>query len=197
MNKHLEEDHKKRKEKKPSNEHSEAKSTDEQASNSENEVEKMKTNLVEKEKEAAEAQDKYLRALAELDNYKKFAAREKADLIKFGNENIIKDIIPILDNLDRALDHAEKTPGKESFIEGFRIIQGQILSCLEKYGVTKIESVGQDFDPNIHEAIQMVESPEYESNKVVEEFQRGYLLNGRLLKPAKVSVSKRSENNEI
>ncbi len=154
-------------------------------------IKELQARLAEKEKEAASHYDKYVRALAELDNYKKHAAREKADLIKYSNENIIKDILPILDSLDRALDHAETTKDIEKFIEGLKIIHGQLLNCLEKYGVKKVETVGQEFDPNIHEAIQSVESSEHESNKVVEEFEKGYLLNDRLLKAAKVSVSKR------
>jgi molecular chaperone GrpE len=152
--------------------------------------------LAEKEKEAAANYDKYVRSVAELENFKKHAAREKADLLRFGNENIIKDILPILDSLDRALDHAENTKEIESIIKGLKIIYGQFVNCLEKCGVKRVETIGQEFDPNMHEAIQCVESNECEGNKVVEEFEKGYLLNDRLLKPAKVSVSKRKPSEK-
>jgi molecular chaperone GrpE len=158
------------------------------------EIKALQDKLAEKEKEATGHHDKYVRALAELENYKKFAAREKADLLKFGNENIVKDILPCLDNLDRALDHADKTQDVEKLVDGLKMIQGQLLCCLEKHGVQKIECVGQDFDPNLHEAIQSIETDDQEDNKVMDEYQKGYLLNNRLLKAAKVSVSKRKKD---
>ncbi len=154
-------------------------------------LKELQTRLESKEKEASENYEKFMRAVAELDNYKKFAAKEKADLIKYANENIIKDILPILDSLDRALAHAEDSSNIKNFIEGIGIIRGQLLSRLEKYGVEKIESVGKEFDPNLHEAVQTVESSEHEGNLVLEEFEKGYLLNKRLLKAPKVSVSRK------
>jgi len=156
----------------------------------------LQARLTEKEKEAAANYDKYVRAVAELDNYKKIAAREKSDVIKYANENILKDILPILDNLDRALDHAAKGQDTESLTEGLRIIRGQLMSALEKYGVTGIESVNNEFDPNIHESLQRIQITEGEDNKVVEEFEKGYLLHNRLLRPAKVSVSKCIDKKE-
>jgi molecular chaperone GrpE len=147
--------------------------------------------LLEKEKEAKENYEKYLRSVAELENYKKFAAKERADLIRYNNENIIRDILPVLDSLDRALDLADTSRDVNAFIDGVRMIQEQLLNCLEKYGVRKIEVAGREFDPNIHEALLQVESDEHKDNHVVTEFEKGYLLNDRLLKPAKVSVSKR------
>jgi len=147
--------------------------------------------LLEKEKEAKENYEKYLRSVAELENYKKFAARERADLIRYNNENIIRGILPVLDSLDRALDLADTSKDVNAFIDGVRMIQEQLLNCLEKYGVRKIEAAGREFDPNIHEALLQVESDKHEDNHVVTEFEKGYLLNDRLLKPAKVSVSKR------
>jgi molecular chaperone GrpE len=147
--------------------------------------------LLEKEKEAKENYEKYLRSAAELENYKKFAAKERADLIRYNNENIIRDILPILDSLDRALDLAGTPKDVNAFIDGVRMIQEQLLNCLEKYGVRKIEAAGREFNPNIHEALLQVESEEHKENHVVSEFEKGYLLNDRLLKPAKVSVSKR------
>jgi len=147
--------------------------------------------LLEKEKEAKENYEKYLRSVAELENYKKFAAKERADLIRYNNENIIRDILPILDSLDRALDLEGTSKDVKAFMEGLRMIQEQLLARLEKYGVRRIEAVGKEFDPNIHEALMQVESDEHEENHVISEFEKGYILNDRLLKPAKVSVAKR------
>lgn len=157
----------------------------------------LEAKLAEKEKEAAANYDKYLRAIAELDNYKKRAAREKADILKFGKEEIIKDILPFVDSLDRALEHAESSTDIQSFKDGLKLIQDQLLCCLKKHGVEVIECTGQDFDPNFHEAMMQIDSKEHEENKIVCDFQRGYLLNGRLLRPSRVSVCKRmnKENN--
>ncbi len=157
----------------------------------EQDKQELRTALEEKEKEAKENYEKYLRSVAELENYKKYAARERSDLIKYNNEKIIRDILPILDGLDRALEHAGTANDVKAFANGIRMIQEQFLAVLEKYGVQRIESVGREFDPNIHEALLQVESDEYEDKSVVAEFEKGYLLNDRLLKPAKVSVSKR------
>jgi len=151
--------------------------------------------LQEKEKEAAENYDKYIRAVADLENYKKRAARDKADFIKYGNENIIKDILPLVDNLDRALQHAENSGDFESFKKGLKLLQDQLLCTLEKHGVQKIECTEKEFDPNVHEAMFQIDSDAHGENKIVEELERGYILNGRLLRPAKVSVCKRVKTN--
>jgi molecular chaperone GrpE len=149
-----------------------------------------------KEKESTANYDKYLRAVADLDNYKKRAIKEKADIIKYGKEEVIKDILPFVDSLDRALEHADSSD-VQAFKEGIKLIQEQLLSCLKKHGVEKIDSIGLDFDPNFHEAMMQVESEEHPENKVVNEVQKGYLLNGRLLRPSKVCVCKKinKENN--
>jgi molecular chaperone GrpE len=148
--------------------------------------------LEEKEKESAVHYDRYLRAVADLENYKKRMAREHADLVKYGNEKLIKDLMPILDSLDRALKQTNDVSAEvQAFIDGLKLIEAQFMACLQKHGVEKIEAKGKDFDPNLHQAVMMIESEDFEDNKVVEEFETGYLLNGRLLKPAKVSVSKR------
>jgi len=151
----------------------------------------LKAALTEKEKEAAANYDKYVRAIAELDNYKKRAVKEKAEIIKYGKEEVIKDILPFVDSLDRALEHADSSTDIQSFKEGLQLIQEQLLCCLKKHGVEVIECAGKDFDPNFHEAMMQVDSEHHEANKVINEFQRGYLLNGRLLRPSRVSVCKK------
>lgn len=157
----------------------------------------LKEELARKEKEATDNYDKYLRAVADLDNYKKRAIRDKADIIKYGNEDVIKDILPFVDSLDRASEHADSS-NVQAFKEGIKLIQEQLLSCLKKHGVEKIDSVGLDFDPNFHDAMMQVESEEHAENKVVNEVQKGYLLNGRLLRPSKVCICKKiNKENDV
>ena len=151
--------------------------------------------IEEAEKKAAENYDKYLRAVAELDNYRKRAIRDKADAIKYGNENLLRDILPLVDSVDRALEHAGTSDDFEAFKKGLKMLHEQLLCCLKKYGVEMIDTAGKDFDPNVHEAMLQVVSDEHETGKVVNEFERGYLLNGRLLRPAKVCVCKQPEKN--
>ena len=157
------------------------------------ETQSLKSQLELKEKEVTENYNNYLRALADLENYKKRAAKEKSDLIKYGNENLLRDFLPILDSLDRAMDTATNSNHFDSFREGLTLVRNQFLCCLEKYGVEPIAACGQDFDPNVHEAMLEVASDSHEDSKVVDEYEKGYLLQGRLLRPSKVSVCKRKE----
>lgn len=150
----------------------------------------------EKEKEAAENYDKYVRAVAELENIKKRAARDKTDAIKYGNENLIKDILPMVDSLDRALKQTGNSGDLETFKKGLKLVQDQLLGCLEKHGVEQIKCIDRTFDPNVHEALFQIESGVHTDNQVVDELEKGYLLNGRLLRPAKVSVCKRAKQEE-
>jgi molecular chaperone GrpE len=160
------------------------------------EIDTLKVKLEEKEKEAVANYDKFVRAVAELDNYKKRAAKEKAQTIKYGSEELIKDILPFLDSLDRVM---ENTGGAEveSFKEGIKLVQEQLLCCLKKHGVERIESSGADFDPNYHEAIMQIDSEEHEENKIVNEVTKGYLLNGRLLRPSRVCVCKKNKEDNV
>jgi len=158
------------------------------------EVDSLKEALVKKETEARDNYERYLRAVAELDNYRKRAVREKADVIKYGKEDIIKDILPFLDSLDRALEHAQTTDAK-AFVDGIALMQDQLLCCLKKHGVERIESAGMDFDPNFHEALMQQDSAQHEENKVVSEMEKGYLLNGRLIRPSRVCVCKKAKDN--
>jgi molecular chaperone GrpE len=158
--------------------------------NESKEIEELRRKLAEKEKEAKDNYDRYLRMAAAFENYKKRAAKEKEDYVKFGNEDLIKAILPFIDNLERAVSHAEKVHETGVMIEGVRLILQQILQALNKFGLSSFESVGKPFDPARHEAMLVVETDQHEPNQVVEEFQRGYLLRDRLLRPATVSVSK-------
>ena len=155
------------------------------------EIEDLKKKLEEKEKEAAANYEKYLRSVAELDNYRKRAAKDKADIIKYSNEDIIKDILPFMDSLDRALEH--DTGDIQAFKDGIALIQEQLLCCLKKHGVERIDAAGATFDPNFHEAMMQMESDQHEDNKIVSEMEKGYLLNGRLLRPSRVCVCKKTK----
>ena len=156
----------------------------------EKEFEELKKMLEEKEKELKEHHDRLLRLAADFENYKKRAAKEKEDWAKFANEDLIRGILPFIDNLERAVNHAEKVVDTGVLIEGVRLTLQQILKTLNKFGVSSFQSVGKPFDPTVHEAMLVVETDKQEPNQVVEEFQKGYLLNNRLLRPATVSVSK-------
>lgn len=166
------------------------------AENQNQEIEDLRKKLEEKEKEAAANYDRYLRSVADFDNYKKRAIKDKADAIKYGNEEIIKDILPFMDSLDRALEH--DTGDIKAFKDGVALIQDQLLCCLKKHGVERIDAAGKDFDPNFHEALMQMDSGEHDENKIVSEMEKGYLLNGRLLRPSRVCVCKRTKqaNNE-
>ena len=156
----------------------------------EKETEELKKKLEEKEKEAKEHYDRLLRMAADFENYKKRAVREKEEWTKFANEDLIKGILPFIDNLERAVNHSEKTEDFQSLVEGIKLTVQQLLQTLNKFGVSPIESLGKPFNPAVHQAMLLVESDQHEPNQVVEEFQKGYLLNDRLLRPATVSVSK-------
>ncbi len=148
--------------------------------------------LEEKEKEFKEHHDRLLRLAADFENYKKRAAKEKEDWAKFANEDLIRGILPFIDNLERALLHAQKVTDTGVLIEGVRLTLQQILQTLNKFGLSSFQSVGK---PSTRpcKAMLVVETDKQEPNQVVEEFQKGYFLNDRLLRPATVSVSKTPE----
>jgi molecular chaperone GrpE len=155
----------------------------------EQEIETLKAQMEEKAKQAEENYDRFLRAQAELENYKKRVEREKGSLLKYGNEELIKAILPVVDNLERALDHP-LGENPEGFLEGIKITYNQLFQALQKFGVTSIAAVGEPFDPGKHEAMMQVESADHEPNTVVSELQKGYFLNDRLLRPAMVCVAR-------
>jgi molecular chaperone GrpE len=185
------EDHKKKKNSKQAPENTEPScETDKKIEVKEENLEELKKELDEKEKEVKEIHDRMLRLAADLENYKKRAAREKEDLVKFSNEEVIKSILPFVDNLERAVDHSEKAREAESLVEGAKLTIRQLLQALNKFGLSPIESLGKPFDPTFHEAVMVVATDQHQPNHVVEEFRKGYLLHDRLIRPAAVSVSK-------
>jgi molecular chaperone GrpE len=136
-----------------------------------------------------EKTDRYLRALAELDNQRKRAQREREEYVRYANESLLRELIPILDNFDRALGAARLGAEPQGVVAGVELIQREILKALEKFGVTAYSGLGQRFDPERHEAVQRVVKPDAAEMTVVDEVQRGYLLNGRVLRPAMVVVA--------
>lgn len=141
------------------------------------------------EAELAEYKDRYIRAAAEMENIRRRLEREKADLIKYGQERLFLDFLPALDSLSRALPESSPDEAEtDEYLKGMRIIKRQILEVLSKHGLQAIDSKGAPFDPELHQAIQRVESSDVQSEIVSEEFAKGYLLNGRLLRAAMVSV---------
>jgi molecular chaperone GrpE len=151
--------------------------------------EKVHAELEATAKDTAGRQDQLLRLGAEFENYKKRVQREKSDLIKFGNESLLKAVLPILDNLERAIDHGKGTNEKGPLFQGVEIILRQFLTVLERFGVKPVEAMGELFDPEKHEAVSLAESDQ-EPNRVISELEKGYLFHERLLRPAKVLVSK-------
>jgi len=144
--------------------------------------------LAAKEQEARDNWDKFIRERADLENYRKRVNREKEELLNYGNKSLLEEILPVVDNLERALSHAdEESPS--ALVEGIRMTHGILISALKKFGVTPVESIGQPFNPDFHQAMTQVPSDQHPANTVVDEFQKGYLLKERLLRPAMVSVS--------
>lgn len=150
----------------------------------------LKKKLEAKGKEAEDNHERMLRVAADFDNYKKRAVREKEELTKYGNEDLIKVILPFLDNLEKAVDHSETTQDVQSLLEGVKLTIQQLLQALNKFGLSPIVSLGKPFDPAFHEAMMVVPTDQHEPNQVVEEFRKGYLLNDRLIRAATVSVSR-------
>jgi molecular chaperone GrpE len=140
-------------------------------------------------RELQDKQDRLLRALAETDNVRRRAQRDREDYVKYANESLLRDLVPVLDNLDRALAAARDTAGAAGVVEGVELIQRELLRVLEKAGLSRYSAVGQPFDPTRHEAIARVVSGEAAPNTVVHETGPGYLLHGRVLRPAMVAVA--------
>lgn len=152
-------------------------------------AEELRRKLAEKEAEAAANFDRYLRERAELENTKKRLQREKNDAVRFACESLVRDLLPIIDNLERAVEHAEGGGNGEPLVEGVRLVLKGALDLLERNGVRRIEAKGERFDPTRHEALVQVPDARREPNEVVEQFLPGYQMHERLLRPAQVSVS--------
>lgn len=156
----------------------------------------LRKQLEAKELEAKNSYERYLRQAAELDNFKKRTARERDEAIRFANEALIKDLLPVVDNLERAVAHASGGGNGKPLVEGVEMVLKGLLDVLMKHGVVQITALGQLFDPSKHEAMAQVESDTHEPNSVVDELHKGYMLRDRLLRPALVSVAKAIKSQE-
>jgi len=156
----------------------------------------LREQLEVKEQEAKNNYDRYVRQVAEAENFKKRNARERDDAIRFANEALLKELLPIIDNLERAIAHAAGSNDGSSLVAGVEMILKGFLDVLNKFGVCQISAVGQPFDPAKHEAMAQVETIEHQPNVVMNELHRGYMFRDRLLRPTLVSVSKAPETKE-
>lgn len=156
----------------------------------------LRQQLATKEQEAKDYYDRYVRQVAETENFKKRNARERDDAIRFANEMLLKDLLPVIDNLERAISHAASGENGKPLVEGVEMVLKGFLDVLGKSGVRPIEAIGHPFDPSKHEAITQVFSEVHEPNVVVEELHKGYMLRDRLLRAALVSVAKAPETKE-
>ncbi len=161
----------------------------------EDEIRNLQEEINSKDEEIKELNEKYLRLLAETENMKKRLEREKREFFEYANENLLKDLLPIVDNIERAIEHAHEEANVEDFIKGVELILSGFKKLLEKYEVKEVEALHKPFDPNFHEAMTMTESDEHPANTVVGEMQKGYTFKNRLLRPSLVSVSKTVEKN--
>lgn len=152
------------------------------------ETQRLREALEAKAREVEAQQDRYLRAVAEFDNARKRAAREREEYTRYANESLLRELLPVLDNFDRALQAARTEPAA-AVAAGVELIQRELLRVLEKFGLTPFTSVGEPFHPERHEAVARIQTPEHPDMTVVEETARGYLLHGRVLRPAMVTVA--------
>ncbi len=154
-------------------------------------VKELEESLESAEKEAKQCHDNFLRASAELENYKKRASREMNDLRKYANEALLRELLPIVDNLERAISSSSNDePSENCVVEGVGMTLKEILKVFEKFSVKPIEAIGNQFDPAFHQAIQQEETDKHPENTVLQEFQKGYMIHDRLLRPSMVIVSK-------
>ena len=145
-----------------------------------------KEQAAEKDPEEEALNVKYMRLMADFQNFKRRTEKEKSDIYAFANEKIVRELLDVIDNFERAL--AAGNDG-DKFLEGMEMILKQLLAVLERAGVTEIKCLGEDFDPNFHNAVMTEDSAEYESGKVTAVLQKGYLLNGRVVRASMVKVS--------
>jgi len=158
----------------------------------------------EKEKEAAEYKDKWMRTLASYENLKKRFEKEKIEFLKFSTEELLLQLLPIIDNFDRAHEVARQHKHGEVFSKGVEMILADLHKLLKENGVEKVKTVGEKFSPHVHEALMLMETDEYPEDTVAEEVSPGYILNGKLIRAAKVKISnsvkkdqKNAEENKI
>ncbi|MDC8450701.1 MAG: nucleotide exchange factor GrpE [Nitrospira sp.] len=149
----------------------------------------VQAELTGKTEECKAINDKYLRLAAEFENYKRLTQRDQREQIRFGNEQLLKELLSVVDNMERAIKAARANGSDSALIQGVELTLKQLFGILAKFGVQAIETAGQDFDPSAHQAVSYGPSNDVSANKVLDEFQKGYRLHDRILRAAMVSVS--------
>ena len=166
---------------------------DEQPASSESSEDNASEVATEDNSKKAEAEEngdaKYLRLMAEFQNYKKRVAKEKSDIHSYANEKIVTELLEVLDNFERALA-TDNSTDVEGYAQGMKLIFDQLLGVLTKSGLVEVKALGEEFDPNMHNAVMTADSEEYDSNKVCSVLQKGYTLNGKVIRPSMVTVAK-------
>jgi molecular chaperone GrpE len=152
----------------------------------------LEEKLASAEKQVQESHDRFLRVAAELDNFRKRKEREISDLRKYANQSLLRELLGVVDNLERALVSARESGHPEALMEGVEMTLKELLKIFDQFGVKPIEALEQPFDPNHHEAVMQAPSDAFPANTVIKELQKGYLLRDRLLRPAMVVVSTES-----
>jgi molecular chaperone GrpE len=155
----------------------------------------LQAQIAEKDKELGELKDRYLRALADNENARKRMRQQSDETIRMQRESLLRELLPVVDNLERAVDAARGGGNGQPIVEGVEMVLRSLLDLLKTHGVTQLISVGQPFDPQRHEAVDQVDSEQHPPNTVVNEFHRGYQIGDRLLRPARVAVAKRARQN--
>lgn len=158
-------------------------------------IEELEKQLNASDKEAEEYLDHLKRLKAEFENYKKRMVKERGQLISWAVEDLIKELLPVLDDLERAIDVAKTSQNFSSLLEGIQMVYDHFKGLLKKRGVEEIPAKGEEFDPNVHEAIMRIESDEHPDNIVVEEMRKGYKFKDRVLRPSMVKVNKRKSSS--
>jgi molecular chaperone GrpE len=143
-----------------------------------------------------QAEERVLRTAADAENFKKRLQREKEEQTRYANETFMRELLPVIDNLERALQHSADAPNQEGLVDGLNMTLKGFFDTLARFGCTVIEAIGKTFDPNFHEAVSQEESSKVEPNTVLKELQKGYMLKERLLRPAMVIVSKPASEAE-
>ena len=153
-------------------------------------LKKLKDEIKQLKDKNDDLNDKFTRLVAEFDNYKKRTDKEYLSLIQNANEKLISEILPIVDDLERSLDHMDETSDCKTILEGFQLIHKNLTSMLEKQGLKPMQSIGEEFDPDKHDALMQVENKDVKSNRIVDEHLKGYLYNDKVIRHAQVIVSK-------
>ncbi|MFO0689225.1 MAG: nucleotide exchange factor GrpE [Myxococcota bacterium] len=156
------------------------------------ELQELKRLHEQKIEESAEQRDQFLRLQAEFDNFRRRSLKEKQESLRYGHQNLVKDLLSAVDNLERALEHGAQNAGSEvrGVLDGIALVHREILTAFEKHGVTQLDAQGQTFDPAVHEAIGQIPSAEVAANVVLQVLQKGYVIHDRMIRPSRVLVSR-------